>query len=300
MPNLKDIERRISSVKSTRQITSTMQMIAAAKVAKSASRLQESMPYTSAISEMLVSVSKGSSDVSHPLLVEHENKKTTLVIVVVSDKGLAGGFNSNILREAQHIINKNNSQGKNTKIIACGKKAKGYFDFRNIPLEMEFAGTSDNPSFNQAEEIGNYCIEGYKNSEIDEVILVYNKCKNSMEQTVENKLILPCTAKDLVESAEQTAKQEGSEYLKEIVYEPDTKSVLESLIPTYIRTLIFNALLDSAAGEQVARRVAMQAATDNADEMTETLTRLYNSVRQGAITTELNEIVGGAEALSSD
>lgn len=300
MANLKDIERRIGSVKSTRQITSTMQMIAAAKVAKSASRLKESMPYTSAISEMLVSVSEGSSDVSHPLLVEHESKKTALVIVVVSDKGLAGGFNSNILREVQHIINKNNSQGKKTKIIACGKKAKGYFDFRNIPLEMEFAGSSDNPQFDQAEEIGNYCIDGYKNSEIDEVVLVYNKCKNSMEQTVENKLILPCTADDLVNAAEETVKQEGSEYLKEIVYEPDTKSVLESLIPTYIRTVIFNALLDSAAGEQVARRVAMQAATDNADEMTETLTRLYNSVRQGAITTELNEIVGGAEALSSD
>ena len=300
MANLKDIERRISSVKSTRQITSTMQMIAAAKVAKSASRLEESMPYTSAISNILVSVSKGTSDVSHPLLSEHENKKTTLVIVVVSDKGLAGGFNSNILRETQHILNKNKKEGKDTKVIACGKKAKGYFEFRNIPLQMEFSGSSDNPQFEQAEEIGNYCIDGYTNGEIDEVILVFNKCKNSMEQTVENKKILPCTAQDLVEAAEETAKQEDGEYLKEIVYEPDTQSVLESLIPTYIRNMIFNALLDSAAGEQVARRVAMQAATDNADEMTETLTRLYNSVRQGAITTELNEIVGGAEALAAD
>lgn len=300
MANLKDIERRISSVKSTRQITSTMQMIAAAKVARSASRLEESQPYTKSISEMLVSVSEGSNEVAHPLLEEHESKKTTLVIVVVSDKGLAGGFNSNILRSAQQIINKNNKESKTTKVIACGKKAKGFFEFRNIPIEIEFVGSSDNPQFDQAEEIGNYCIDAYKNHEIDEVVLIYNKCKNSMEQTVEHRQILPCTTEDLVSSAEENIKKEESTYLKEIVYEPDTVSVLEGLIPTYIRTVIFNALLDSAAGEQVARRVAMQNATDNADEMTETLTRLYNSVRQGAITTELNEIVGGAEALAAD
>lgn len=300
MPNLKDIERRINSVKSTRQITSTMQMIAAAKVAKSASRLEESKPYTNSISGMLASVADGSSEVVHPLLEEHENKKTTLVIAIVSDKGLAGGFNSNILREVQKLINKNKKASKTTKVIACGKKAKGFFEFRNVPLEMEFVGTSDNPQFDQAEQIGNYCIDGYKNGEIDEVVLIFNKCKNSMEQTVENIQILPCSAEDLVSSAEENVKSETSEFLKEIVYEPDTMSVLEGLIPTYIRTMIFNALLDSAAGEQVARRVAMQAATDNADEMVETLTRLYNSVRQGAITTELNEIVGGAEALANE
>ena len=276
-----------------------MQMIAAAKVAKSSQRLEESLPYSKAITDMLVSVSQGSADYVHPLLQTHETKKTALIIVVVSDKGMAGGFNSNILRAANARIAKNKSEGKNSKVIACGKKAKGYFDFRNIPLDMVFAGTSDNPNFDQAEEIGNYCIEGYKNEEIDEVVLIYNKCKNSMEQTVEDRRILPCSRDELVDSVDKINATE-SEYTKEIVYEPDTKSVLEGLIPTYIRTVIFNALLDSAAGEQVARRVAMQAATDNADEMTETLTRLYNSVRQGAITTELNEIVGGAEALATE
>ena len=124
MPNLKDIERRIVSVKSTRQITSTMQMIAAAKVAKSSQRLEESLPYSKAITDMLVSVSQGSTDYVHPLLQTHENKKTTLIIVVVSDKGMAGGFNSNILRVANARIAKNKSEGKNSKVIACGKKAK--------------------------------------------------------------------------------------------------------------------------------------------------------------------------------
>ena len=300
MASLKDIERRIVSVKSTRQITSTMQMIAAAKVAKSSERLEKSKPYSDAIRKMLSSVAEGGADSSHPLLEEHDHKKTSLIICVVSDKGLAGGFNSNILRAAQHYINKNKKDGKDTKIIACGKKAKGYFDFRNFKLELNFAGTSDNPNFEQAEEICNYCIDSYTKLDIDEVVLIYNKCKNSMEQVVVENSILPAKAEDLAQAAGELEKQAESEYTKVIEYEPDTKQVLEQLIPTYIRTVIFDALLDSAAGEQVARRVAMQAATDNADEMIESLTRLFNSVRQGAITTELNEIVGGAEALNNE
>lgn len=300
MANLHDIERRINSVKSTRQITSTMRMVASAKVGKSQQRLEKSKPYSQAICKMLGSVSSGASDANHPLLLEHEAIKNTLVIVVVSDKGLAGGFNSNILRAAQRIIKDNKKLGKKTQVIACGKKAHTYFSFRGINLEKEYVGLSDNPTFEQAEEIGNYCIEKYIDGSIDEVVLVYNKCKNSMEQTVEKLTILPCLPENLSELTEGKPEPKDKaevQYDKEIVYDPDPVSVLQGLLPTYIRTTIFNALLDSAAGEQVARRVAMQAATDNADEMVDTLTRLYNSVRQGAITTELNEIVGGAEAL---
>lgn len=153
---------------------------------------------------------------------------------------------------------------------------------------------SDNPQYEQAQEIANYCIEQYLDGQIDEVYLIYNKCKNSMEQVVNVVKLLPCQ-KDL---SNLLVSDKDDDYIKEILFEPNANAVLESLIPTYIKTVVFNALLDSAAGEQVARRVAMQAATDNADEMVETLTRLYNSVRQGAITTELNEIVGGADALS--
>lgn len=299
MPNLHDIERRISSVKSTRQITSTMQMIAATKVAKSANRLEQSKPYTDSISKILSSVTQNTDNVSHSLLKIHENAKVCLLIVVVSDKGLAGGFNSNILRVAQKYLNENKKLGKITKVIACGKKAHSYFDFRGIEIEKQYVGSSDNPQFEQAEEIGNFCIDGYKAGDIDEVVLIYNKCKNSMEQTVEEVQVLPCDDKALAALDNETSANDD-DFEKEILYEPNTNDVLEGLIPTYIRTLIFNALLDSAAGEQVARRVAMQAATDNADEMIDTLTRLYNSVRQGAITTELNEIVGGADALSSN
>lgn len=278
-------------------------MIASTKVAKSAQRLEESLPYSEAITKMLSSLTESNSQSEHPLLAEHENKKTTLIITIVSDKGMAGGFNAGVLREAQSILNKNKKENKQTKIVACGKKAKGYFQFRNIDTELSYVESSDNPSFEEAEEIGNYAIKNYLSQDIDEVILIYNKCKNSMEQVVVNRLLLPCEQKDLAKffKCEENDKENSElEFSQDIVYEPDTKSVLDALIPTYIRTAIFNALIDSAAGEQVARRVAMQSATDNADEMTETLTRLYNSVRQNAITTEINEIVGGADAQQKD
>lgn len=299
MANLHDIERRINSVKSTRQITSTMRMVASAKVGRSQARLEKSKPYASCICKMLGSVASGDCEYSHPLLEKHEDIKNSLIIVVVSDKGLAGGFNSNILRAAQGFIKSNNKLGKSTQVIACGKKAHSYFSFRGIELKQEYVGSSDNPVFDTAEEIGNYCIEQYSHGNIDEVVLIYNKCKNSMEQTVEQLQVLPCLTENFVDLSNGNNDQ-NDDFEKEIIYDPDPASVLQGLLPTYIRTVIFNALLDSAAGEQVARRVAMQAATDNADEMVDTLTRLYNSVRQGAITTELNEIVGGAEALGTD
>ena len=300
MANLHDIERRITSVKSTRQITSTMQMIASTKVHSASKRLEKAHPYKESICKMLASVSEGQTDISHPLLEKREDVKTSLIVVIVSDKGLAGGFNSNILRSDQSYIDSNKKEGKKTKIICCGKKAHTYFQFRKYQTELEFVGTSDNPQFEQAEEIGNYCIENFKDENIDEVIVIYNKCKNSMEQTVENVKVLPVEANDLSSVAEQDDKSSKNEFTQEIVYEPTSVEVLSGLIPTYIRTVIFDSLLDSAAGEQVARRVAMQAATDSADEMIETLTRLYNSVRQSAITTEITEIVGGADALAEE
>lgn len=285
MATLHDVERRIKSVKSTRQITSTMYMIAATKVGRTAKRLERSHPYKDAISEMMQGLNK--DEASFPLLEEHADKKTTLIIVIVSDQGLAGSFNSGILHLAQKYLDDNKRAGKNTKIIACGNKAHSYFSFREIETEMDFLGCSDKPDFSQAEKIGSYVIDSYTDENVDEVVILYNKCKNSLEQTIENPQILPIV-------------QDETTDLGEAVFEPNEKAVLEGLVPLYIRTVIYDALLDSAAGEQVARRVAMQAATDSADEMIESLTRLYNSVRQDSITTELNEISGGANAIDED
>lgn len=303
MSNLHDIQSRINSVQSTRQITNTMYMIASTKVSKSAKRLEDTHPYSGAICKMLANTADGNADFKHPLLENHEDNKTTLLIVIVSDQGLAGGFNSNVLRATQARIDQNNRESKNTKLIVCGKKAQAYFNFRKLKTEMEYINSSADPKFEQAEEIGNYCIENYLDENIDEVTLIYNRCKNSMEQIVEESLVLPVSAEKLNNMLSKVVKQQdeqSSDFLKEIVYEPNTNEVLSSLIPVYVRTVIFDALIDSAAGEQVARRLAMQSATDNADEMLETLTRLFNRIRQESITTELNEITGGAAALEEN
>lgn len=287
MPSLHDVERRINSVRANRKITSTMQMIASTKVGKSYARFESSKAYTKAISSMTDSLNNG--DNSSDLLNLHEDIKTTLLIVIVSDKGLAGGFNMNVLHLAQKYLNDNKREGKKTKIIACGKKAQQYFGFREIKTEMDFVGTSENPQYSQAEKIGDYCVDNYLSGDIDEVVVLYNKCKNNIQQTLEDTIILP------------VQKGEDSEVTREeVVYEPNKNVVLDGLIPLYVKTVIYNSLLDSAAGEQVARRIAMQNATDNADEMLENLTRIYNSVRQGSITTEINEIVGGADAAQQD
>lgn len=300
MSNLHDIEKRINSITSTRQITSTMYMVASTKVGKSQKRLEETRPYTSSICKMLSNTTKGSSDFTHPLLENHEDEKTTLLIIIASDQGLAGGFNSNVIKCAQKYIDQDKRESKITKIIACGNKVVSYLSFRNIETEKKYLDNSQNPQFEQAEEIGNFCIESFLDCSIDKVIVIYNKCKNSMEQTVEDTTVLPVSSEKLNQMLDAISKEEDKshdKFTKEIVYEPSIKEVLSSLIPVYVRTLIFDALVDSAAGEQVARRMAMQAATDNADEMIESLTRLFNSIRQESITTELNEIVGGADAL---
>lgn len=293
MPNLHSIERRINSVQSTRKITSTMQMIAATKVSRTARRLEASKPYYASLSRIMQNLISGGEEVKGLFNDPHRDCKNTLIVCIVSDKGLAGGFNSNIFKLVAEILKDNKKANKNTQIIACGTKAVTYLNFRDIHPVMEFNGVSDNPTFKQAVKIADFAIEKYLAKEIDDVVLIYNACKNSMEQTPTKKCVLPVNPTELVVGDDGLVVDNSH---SEMLYIPGRTEILDNLFPLLIRTEIFNALLDSAAGEQVARRIAMQNATDSADDMIETLTRLYNSVRQGAITTEINEIVGGAEA----
>ena len=295
MANLRNIQRRINSVNSTRKITSTMQMISAAKVGRTAARLQRGVPYSQALSQIMQNLLNEGSNLPQAYVKEHKEIRNSLIICVVSDKGLAGGFNSNILKMAQTIINDNNNKNVTTHVIAHGKKAIGYFKFRNIDTVLQFEGTSDYPKLEDASTIANWAIDNFSSGNIDEVHLLYNKSKNSMEQTPTSFKLLPVNPDELVNSNSEQMFKKGE---VEIMYKPSREAILQNLFPLLINNKIFNALLDSAAGEQVARRVAMQNATDSANDMIDTLTRLYNSVRQGAITTELNEIVGGAEALA--
>ncbi|HIW75625.1 MULTISPECIES: ATP synthase F1 subunit gamma [Gordonibacter] len=300
MPNLHDIERRINSVTSTKQITRTMEMVAAAKIRRATERVEDATPYSDSMMEMLANVAERVGGAENALLSKHDEIKNVLVVVVVSDRGLAGGFNSNVLRHAEHLMKEKKAAGADVHIVACGKKACGYFSYRKIAPVLEFKDLSADPTVDEAAAIAAYAIDGYEKGELDEVIVVYNHAKNAAEQTLREELVLPVDTTTLLEEsgAQDADKEAESSALSgDVVFEPDAAGVLDRLLPAYVRTTLYHALIDSAAAEQAARRSAMKSATDNANEMVETLTRLYNRVRQGAITTEISEIVGGASAL---
>ncbi len=303
MPNLHDLDRRISSVTSTKQITRTMQMIAGAKVRVANERVEAATPYAESTQEMLKSVASRASGVQNALLSTHDEIKNVLIVVIASDRGLAGGFNSNVLRRADILMRDRKAAGATVSLITCGKKAIGYYNYRKLDSVLSFAELSADPTFDEAASITAYAIDGYTNGTIDEVLLVYNHAKNAMTQIVCDETILPVDASNFTEDKTASADEEadaakGETTLEgDVIFEPSAEGVLDHLLPAYIRTMIYHALIDSAAGEQAARRAAMMAATDNATEMIETLSRQYNRVRQGAITTEITEIVGGAAAL---
>ena len=297
MPNLHDIERRITSVSSTKQITRTMEMVAAAKIRRATERVASATPYSDSMMEMLANVAERVGGSENALLRKHDEIKNVLVVVVVSDRGLAGGFNSYVLRHAESLMKAKQAAGASVQIVACGKKAGGYFSYRKITPVLEFKDLSADPTVEEASAIATYAINGYETGELDEVIVVYNHAKNAAEQTLREELVLPVDTNALLAEAGLDAGEEQPTTLSgDVVFEPDAAGVLDRLLPAYVRTTIYHALIDSAAGEQGARRTAMKSATDNANDVVELLTRLYNRVRQGAITTEISEIVGGAAA----
>ena len=298
MPNLHDIERRINSVASTKQITRTMEMVAAAKIRRATERVEAATPYSDSMMEMLANVAERVGGSENALLQKHDEVKNVLVVVVVSDRGLAGGFNSNVLRHVEQLMKEKQAAGAQVDIVACGKKAVGYFNYRKIVPALEFKDLSADPTVEEASAIAAYAIDGYEKGELDEVILVYNHAKNAAEQRLCEELVLPIDTAALFGEAGDAAEAAGKPELSgDVVFEPSADGVLDRLLPAYVRTTLYHGLIDSAAAEQGARRTAMKSATDNANEMVETLTRLYNRVRQGAITTEISEIVGGAAAL---
>ena len=297
MPNLHDIERRIKSVNSTKQITRTMEMVAAAKIRRATERVEAATPYSDSMMEMLANVAERVGGSENALLQKHDEVKNVLVVVVVSDRGLAGGFNSNVLRHVEQLMKEKQAAGAQVDIVACGKKAVGYFNYRKIVPALEFKDLSADPTVEEASAIAAYAIDGYEKGELDEVILVYNHAKNAAEQRLREELVLPIDTAALLEKPAADAEAATSELSGDVVFEPSADGVLDRLLPAYVRTTLYHGLIDSAAAEQGARRTAMKSATDNANEMVETLTRLYNRVRQGAITTEISEIVGGAAAL---
>ena len=292
MANLRDIKKRITSVQSTRQVTRTMEMVSTAKIRKAQENIEHARPYASAIANILGNVTKTTKSIPHPLLAVREDKKRVALVVITSDRGQAGGFNSNVIHLAEKYMHAQEAKGTAVELIAVGKKLVGYLTYRGIVPSLTVTGTTGAPTLADAKVIADRIIREYANEEIDEVVIIYNRFVNVAVQRPEISTLLPISHDEIGEAEEEASKRSA-----DYIFEPSAESVLQTLLPAYVEALIFRSLMESAASEHGARRTAMKAATDNATEMIETLSRSYNRARQAVITTEISEIIGGAAAL---
>ena len=281
---LKDIRRRIASVKNIRKITTAMKMVAAAKLRRAQDQAQAGRPYAEAIRGVLGRLAANATAV-HPFLVERPAQRT-LVIVVTSDRGLAGAYNSNLNRLARRLT----QESPGARVVVVGRKARDFFRRRGVEIAAEYTGLGDQPRFADAEAIGREAGRLYLSGECDRVHLVYARFLNAITSRPVATQLLPIAAEHLSEAG---AARSGGEY----IFEPDAETVLEHLLPHYVSVLVYRALLEAKASEFGARMAAMDNATENAGEVIDRLTLISFRMRQAAITKEIAEIVGGANAL---
>jgi F-type H+-transporting ATPase subunit gamma len=282
MPSARDIRRRIKSVKNIQQITKAMKMVAAARLRRAQERANSSRPYTDKIRDILASVAGSTRDAEHPLLAVREVENAGFLILG-ADKGLAGAYTSNLIREAlPHVQGKDNAH-----LLPVGRKPRDYFRRRGYKIDQEFTGFSERPTYQHAVEIARTIAEAYVSGQYDEVYLVYTQFYSPISHKPTVIKLLP------VDTASADTAERGPEY----IFEPSAEEVLKLLLPKYLETVIYGALLQAAASELGARMTAMGSATENAQELISKLVLNYNKVRQANITREISEIVGGVEAL---
>ena len=284
MASLQEVKGRMKSIDSTKQITNAMNLVATAKLTKSRDNVAKTRPFFNTVQETIHSITSHTNGVSHPFIISNKVDHATF-IVIASDMGLCGGYNANVCKLAlENILTKNHAN-----IITIGKKSREFFKARDMEISEEITGVSENPTYIHADRIASDIIERYKKGETGEVYLVYTVFESIIAQEPKMVKLLPFAP----ETFDFEPKGQGAL----MNYDPSPEAVLEYVIPKYITSVIYGALVESAASEQGARMTAMSAATDNAEEMLEDLNIEYNRARQAAITQELSEIVGGAEAL---
>src|SRR5689334_11220903 len=298
MPSLKAIRRRISSVKGTQKITRAMKMVAGARLAKAQQRILALRPYAVRTAAVLAQVTAAlgeseSGGSEHPLLNRREERKA-LILVVTSDRGQCGAFNTNIARAAERLWREKESAGVEVQIATIGRKGRDYFTRRKAPILHVFTGVWEDLSLANARRVVRTLMAPFLREEVDAIYLVYNEFKSAMSQRV---VVAPLLPLEKPEAPPVEAGAADWEQHREYLFEPDQTALLERLVPMYVEVTLARALLESMASELGARMTAMDSATKNASEMISKLTLIYNRARQAAITTELMEIIGGAEAL---
>ena len=285
---LRDTRRRIKSIEATKKITRAMELIAASRIPKAQARVQGSKPYTSKLIEVIENVSAAGAG-GHRLL-ERRDQKTVGLLVVSSDRGLAGAYASNVIRLAELRIRELDKEGKDVLVYAVGKKAQSYFRYRGYRIEQVYLGVTDTPGYGDARAMANTVMEAYARGRVDAVEGFFTRFESALTQTPIRMELLPITPPEMGE------EERGARISYQ--FEPSPGEILNRLLPRYVEAIIFNMLLEASASEHSARRRAMKAATDNAEELITNLTMRANRARQAEITTAITEIVGGAQALA--
>jgi F-type H+-transporting ATPase subunit gamma len=287
---LRQTRRRIRSIESTKRITKAMELIAASRILRAQQMVRQSRPYAELITQVIQNVASQIDEVAHPMLEQRSEPTSAAVVVVTSDRGLAGAYNSNVLRTTEELLARVRGHGLEPKMFVTGRKGISYFRFRERPVEAEWRGFSETPSYDDAKTVADAVIEAFTSGAVDEIHLAYTEFTSAMVQRPVARRLVPMVV-------EETAERPPGP-LPLYIFEPAPEKIFADLLPRYVEARVYSAMLESAASEQAARRRAMSAATDNAEELIKVLTRVANQARQSEITQEIMEIVGGAEAMA--
>jgi F-type H+-transporting ATPase subunit gamma len=288
------LRRRIKSIQSTKKITRAMELIAASRIVKAQNRVTAARPYIEQLTEVIRNLSKAGAGLNQPLLVPREDVKTVAFVVVTADRGLAGGYNSTVERTAERAIAREQAAGRDYRMIVTGKKGETFFRYRKYRVDASFIGFSESPTYENARQIAGDIVGRFEEGEVDQIQLIYTQFLSAGSQRVVERRFVPMDASAITETADRH-DEGGTSAAYE--FEPSPDAILEQLLPRYVEGRLFVALLEAAASEQAARQRAMKSATDNANDLITTLERIANRARQDTITTEIMEIVGGAEGL---
>jgi len=308
MPSLKDIRRSIASVKNTQKITRAMKLVSAAKLRRAQDAITKNRPYAKKVQALVTNVSDGVKPGAHPLLTDRSNleasEKTTAIVVLSSNRGLCGAFNSNILKSAGARRTACLTKGEQVKLIAVGKKATSYYNFRDIPVDEAHDCFTTKNALARSKQLARHLSELYVTGAIDAVDIVFNEFKSAMSQRSVVQGLLPIDPQKLLKDSNANAEEDesrgsGSAMLKDYVFDPGRQEILDRLVPMYLDVLVYRAALETIASEHGSRMSAMDSATNNASDLLSELSLQYNKARQASITRELLEIVAGAEALKN-
>jgi F-type H+-transporting ATPase subunit gamma len=290
------LRRRIRTVQSTKKITRAMELIAASRIVRAQARVQAAVPYSETITEVVRDLAAAGAGTDSPLLTPREEMRKVAQVVIAADRGLCGGYNSAVIRAAEGEMREYSERGADYGLVVVGRKAEGYFRYRDFRIDASFSGFSDQPSYENARDIARSLEQPFLDGEYDLVQLVYTRFVSAGTQEVVVRPLMPLD-REALEGGDARPTVDDGEVAPGYEFEPAPEEILEQLLPRYAEARVYAALLNAAASEHAARQRAMKAATDNADDLITSLTRSMNRARQEQITTEIMEIVGGAEAL---